>query len=69
MKVEGNEQPKDSAEASVRRRMRCGWCGYETISYGIGAMFCGPHRTKDGYYYPAEQMHEIDDSDYERIRL
>ncbi len=50
--------PESSEEVPVRRRMHCGWCGHETISYGIGAMFCGPHRAKDGYYYPAKQMHE-----------
>ncbi|MCI0558692.1 MAG: hypothetical protein MN733_09365, partial [Nitrososphaera sp.] len=56
-------------DVPARRRMRCGWCGYETVSYGIGAMFCGPHRTPDGYYYPAKQMHEMDDSHYERAWL
>lgn len=45
------------------RYMRCPFCGHEAVSYGIGAVSCGPH-LEGGRYYPAKRMYEISSDTY-----
>lgn len=48
------------------RKMACGFCGHETESTGIGAIYCGPHPLSNGAMYPAVQMYEVSASDDSR---
>jgi len=48
------------------RRMVCPFCGYELLTDGIGAMYCGPHDLGNGRYEPAVRMREAEHID-ERI--
>lgn len=43
-------------EDEIIRRMVCPFCGFKCEDKGIGAMYCGPHRSPDGSYNPAVQM-------------
>ena len=52
-----------SATTDEKRLMRCPVCGHQQETSGIGAMFCGPHRSESGYLTPAVAMREVEEKE------
>ena len=43
----------------ITRIMMCPKCGYRCTSTGIGAVYCGPHKSSTGELTPAVRMREV----------
>ena len=53
---------EEARPVETARTMRCSHCGHTSESFGIGAVYCGPHEDKTGHaVWPAVRMQEVEE--------